>query len=261
LSPAKLTPRCAILAHRDEAAGVEGSQGTDDCFAADPMRRAEALSERSTSEYGGTFGRAPLGCLVGRVPNGRTDWHVRRLVGLAGARSVGLRSSSRDAARLQTAKREGVGRYGEPDRDRQSACCGDLSEPWIACQRSQRSGVLNARPSSERRFRPIPASSSTCARAAAQRFDRGKETVASSVRMARTRARPRVHDGRESWIGHPRGYPQVVRSATSGHGHQITGWVSRTARLRAPATQPMKGVARERRGTPCADLEVSSGAS
>jgi hypothetical protein len=42
---------------------------------------------------------------------------------------------------------------------------------------------------------------------------------------------------------------------------QITGWVSRTARLRAPATQPMKEVAREGRGNPSADLAVSSGAS
>jgi hypothetical protein len=32
---------------------------------------------------------------------------------------------------------------------------------------------------------------------------------------------------------------------------QITGWVLRTARLRAPATQPIKGVARDGRGTSC----------
>jgi hypothetical protein len=42
--------------------------------------------------------------------------------------------------------------------------------------------------------------------------------------------------------------------------HQIRG-VLRTARLRAPATQPMKGVAWERRGTSCAALAVGSGGS
>jgi hypothetical protein len=55
-----------------------------------------------------------------------------------------------------------------------------------------------------------------------------------------------------------------VESATPGNQRfqkQITGWVTRTARLRAPATQPMKGVAREGRGNPSADLAVSSGAS
>ena len=43
--------------------------------------------------------------------------------------------------------------------------------------------------------------------------------------------------------------------------HQLTRWVLRTARLRAPATQPMRGVARERRGTSCAPHSVGSGGS
>jgi hypothetical protein len=53
----------------------------------------------------------------------------------------------------------------------------------------------------------------------------------------------------------------VCRNAAGSGAHQITGWVSRTARLRAPATQLIKGVAREGRGNPSADLAVSSGAS
>jgi hypothetical protein len=54
--------------------------------------------------------------------------------------------------------------------------------------------------------------------------------------------------------------PWPGRRATGAGARHITGWVSRTARLRAPATQPMKGVAREGRGNSSADLAVSSGA-
>jgi len=43
--------------------------------------------------------------------------------------------------------------------------------------------------------------------------------------------------------------------------HQLTRWVLRTARLRAPATQAGKGAARERRGTSYAALTVGSGGS
>jgi hypothetical protein len=42
---------------------------------------------------------------------------------------------------------------------------------------------------------------------------------------------------------------------------QLTRWVLRTARLRAPATQPRKGVAWEGRGTSCTALAVGSGGS
>jgi hypothetical protein len=38
--------------------------------------------------------------------------------------------------------------------------------------------------------------------------------------------------------------PDSIRVARpGGFERHITGWVSRTARLRAPATQPMKGIA------------------
>jgi hypothetical protein len=49
--------------------------------------------------------------------------------------------------------------------------------------------------------------------------------------------------------------------ATGKANIQITRWVLRTARLRAPATQPMKGAARKRRGTSAAALAVGSGGS
>jgi len=45
-----------------------------------------------------------------------------------------------------------------------------------------------------------------------------------------------------------------VGGATRAHLHQLTRWVLRTARLRAPVTQPMKGAPREGRGTSCAVL-------
>jgi hypothetical protein len=42
---------------------------------------------------------------------------------------------------------------------------------------------------------------------------------------------------------------------------QLTRWVLRTTRLRAPATQPMKEAAWEGRGTSSAALTVGSGGS
>jgi hypothetical protein len=54
---------------------------------------------------------------------------------------------------------------------------------------------------------------------------------------------------------------QDLKGVRSGILRRLTGWVSRTARLRAPATQPMKGVASEGRRNSSADLTVSSGAS
>jgi hypothetical protein len=58
-----------------------------------------------------------------------------------------------------------------------------------------------------------------------------------------------------------RGFDLAVQVGNHRKTKRLTGWVSRTARLRAPATQPMKGVAREGRGTSFADLTVSSGGS
>jgi hypothetical protein len=48
--------------------------------------------------------------------------------------------------------------------------------------------------------------------------------------------------------------PMQFCRATGSRLHHLTRWVLRMARLRAPATQPMKGAARERRGTFCAAL-------
>ena len=58
------------------------------------------------------------------------------------------------------------------------------------------------------------------------------------------------------------GGPEPYGGAGTRTGHQITGWVSRTARLRAPATAGYE----ERRslkggGNSSAELAVSSGAS
>jgi hypothetical protein len=64
-----------------------------------------------------------------------------------------------------------------------------------------------------------------------------QRTLACQARLGRLRSRA---------DGAPQGDHRIL--------HQITRWVLRTARLRAPATQPMKGAARERRGTSSAAL-------
>jgi len=70
------------------------------------------------------------------------------------------------------------------------------------------------------------------------------------------------HANRVPWAYRP-SHPElhhVIRERRTGSRH-LTRWVLRTARLRAPATQPMKGIGRERRGTSCAALAVGSGGS
>jgi hypothetical protein len=80
------------------------------------------------------------------------------------------------------------------------------------------------------------------------------------VRSRRTDSR--YNDEVPVWGQFWRARGRALKAWATGKANiQITRWVLRTARLRAPATQSMKGAAREGRGTSFAALTVGSGGS